>query len=395
MPDVLPFVLDGSDPERTLPFFEPPGAGTIMPKTFFLEPEYHYVQMFVVGASRERYPAVRVTNDYLRKLLSGSNPRLVQWSLDLLQRMDRQKFPEAPRLLPQLEKMREPGASLPPMYYEPVARLFNDYLSHSGEYGWSAEIRRENVREDPVEDFLYRVKQGPCERFASGLALLLRAYKIPARMVRGFRGADYLGDGTYVVFNHYAHAWVEVMVASQTGSGNDWLILDPSPPDAVPSITTLVKLQRTSQAFWRDLIMGYGSGEQIDVWDDLLSGRLLESLVPWLGLAGVLSALAWVVLRRKPRTSRKKTPSLYDRLLSVLAGHVPLASTPSETPIEVAHRAAKILSARPTTEPLADVPAEVVALHYAIRYGGRQADEADLQALTVRLGTLAQALMRC
>ncbi len=390
-PNVLPFVLNDSDPKHVFPFFEPPGAGTIMPRTFLLEPEYHYVQTFVVGTSRERYPAVRVSDSYLKKLLSAPNPRLVPWALDLLKQLEPQKFPDAPRLLPLLEKMREPGASLPPMYYESVARLFTDYLSHSGEFTWSPEVRREG-QGDPIEDFLFRVKQGPCERFASGLALLLRAFKIPARMVRGFRGAEYQGNGTYVVFNHYAHAWVEVMVASQTGPGNDWLTLDPSPPEAVPSATALVKLQRTSQAFWRDLILGYNSGEQMNLWDDLVSGRLLESLVPWLGLAGVLAALAWVVLRRKPNVPRRKTLSLYDRMLNVLAGHIPPGPGSSETPIEVADRAAAILSARPPTKALADVPAQVVALHYSMRYGGRTPDEASLRVVLGRLEALGRAL---
>jgi transglutaminase-like putative cysteine protease len=390
-PDVLPFVLNDTDSVRDLPFFEPPGAGTIMPRPFFLQSQYRYVQTFVVGTSRERYPAVRVSDKYLMDLLSSPNPRLVSWSLDLLKQMDQERFPDAPRLLPLLEKMREPGAALPLMYYESVARLFSEYLSHSGEYAWSPEIRREG-RGDPIEDFLFHVKQGPCERFASGLALLLRAYKIPARMVRGFRGAEYQGDGTYVVFNHYAHAWVEVLVSSQTGPGNDWLTLDPSPPDAVPSTTALVKLQRTSQAFWRDLIMGYNSGEQMNLWDDLVSGRLLESLFPWLGLAGVLGALAWAVLRHKPRVPRSRTHTLYDRMLSVLAGHIPPGPGSSETPVEVAERAAAVLSARPATVTLADVPAQVVTLHYAMRFGGHTPDAASIHVVAGRLEALSVAL---
>jgi hypothetical protein len=394
-PSKLPIASDEADSKRPLPFFEVPGTGTVVGNSFLLEPESRYVQSFVLGTSRERYPAVRISNNntYLQKLISIRKLELLPWSIERVKQMDRQQFPEAERLLPYLEQLRSPGAFLPPMYFEPVARLFADYLSHGGEFTWSAEVRRQDQRIDPVVDFLLHVKQGPCERFASALALLLRAQGIPARIVRGFRGAEYEGEGRYVVYNHYAHAWVEALVASQTGTGYDWLILDPTPPEALPSTTALVRLQRSSQALWRDLILGYAADEQFDLWDDLVSGRLLGSLAPWLGLAALLAALGWVIRRSWRRAvSRGKQSTLYDRMLALLAGRIELRPEPAETPVELADRASAVLAERPATAALADVPVEVVTLYYSMRYGGQTPDGTVLYEVAGRLDALERAL---
>src|SRR5262249_59177878 len=64
----------------------------------------------------------------------------------------------------------------------------------------------------PTLDFLWNIKQGHCHRYAGGLTLMLRSLGIPARIVKGFRGADALGDGTYAVRQSHAHSWVEVLL---------------------------------------------------------------------------------------------------------------------------------------------------------------------------------------
>jgi hypothetical protein len=396
-PRMLPIALEDSTAAPRLPlFFEAAGSGTIVsPPLLFTEPEFRYMQTFLGGASRERYPAIRVTDNYLKKLIDTRrlDRDIIPWSIDLVRRMDRLQFPEAEFLRPQLERMREPGGWVPRRHWEPIARLFTNYLSSSGDFTWSAEVRRQDRLIDPVLDFLFNVKQGPCDRFASALTMLLRAQHIPARIVVGFRGAEYKGEGTYVVYNHFAHAWVEVLVPAQTGPGNEWLLLDPSPPEAVPSTTALVRFQRSSQALWRDLMLGYGSGEEMDFWDNLISGRLLNSLAPLLGLPLLLGALLWAVKRRRRHGARlSKSGSLYDRMLGLLARRMALVPEPGETPIELAERAAAALSHRPATAALADVPLQVVGVHYSMRFGGRSPVEASLREAAGRLEELSHAL---
>src|SRR5262249_2659719 len=119
-----------------------------------------------------------------------------------------------------------------------VARALSDYLTLSGEYVYSLHLAPLNsTTGDPTEDFLRNVKQGHCERFATGLALMLRSAGIPCRVVAGFRGADLKDplqpdNGWYVVRRNHAHAWVEALVGHRNEQGKmelRWLTLDPSP----------------------------------------------------------------------------------------------------------------------------------------------------------------------
>ena len=70
-----------------------------------------------------------------------------------------------------------------------------DYLSSSGHYQYTLDLRREDNDLDPAADFLCNVKEGHCELFATALALMLRSCGIPCRMVVGYRGDENLQGG--------------------------------------------------------------------------------------------------------------------------------------------------------------------------------------------------------
>lgn len=78
--------------------------------------------------------------------------------------------------------------------------------------------------DDALDQFLFERKNGHCEFFASGFALLARGAGLPARLVGGYYGGDYneLG-GYYRVSEERAHVWVEVWL-----NGSGWIRLDPS-----------------------------------------------------------------------------------------------------------------------------------------------------------------------
>jgi hypothetical protein len=76
-------------------------------------------------------------------------------------------------------------------------------------------------------EFLLRTRRGHCEYFAAGMTLLLRSLGHPARIVRGFRGGDYLEDrGTWMVRGMHYHAWTEIYL-----QGLGWTTIDATPPD--------------------------------------------------------------------------------------------------------------------------------------------------------------------
>src|SRR5262249_24143660 len=159
-----------------------------------------------------------------------SNPRYLSrlraWTHDVLIRLAQEgRYGLTPKHLAETA-----DRSLLPQNRERVARALCEYLANSGEFSYSLNLRRQNRKIDPVLDFLTTVKQGHCERFASALALTLRSQGIPTRVVKGFRGAESQGDGTYVVRQSHAHSWVEALVPAEAVNGRlAWLTLDPTP----------------------------------------------------------------------------------------------------------------------------------------------------------------------
>jgi hypothetical protein len=381
---------------RGMLFFE--AGGTAMPLTYLTEAEYRYMQTVLRNLDRNRYPAMRLTEGYQTKLLRSQVSGLGAWSLDLVVRLARQVQPPDERLLAALARRHEGRAHLPPAFWEPVARLLTHHLAHSGEYTWSLELRRGKAEMDPVMDFLVNVKQGHCERFASALALMLRAQGIPARIVKGFRGCDYQGEGTYVVRNSHAHAWVEALVPSADAPEDfTWLVLDPTPEGELSvGGSTLERLQRSGKILWRDLILGYNTGDQADLWEEVLNSRLFVSLTVGLLLVPALLGVWWLRRRRRraAATVGKEAPHLYARLRQLLERYANLQSRPDETPGELAGRATPFLARQEATAALAAVPARVVAVYYAMRFGGRLPEQEVLREAADALDQLTAALRR-
>ncbi len=91
------------------------------------------------------------------------------------------------------------------------------------EYRYSRNFKR-SPGMDPTLDFLFRNKSGHCEYFATALALVARAAKVPARFITGYRVGEHSPFGYHVVRDRNAHAWVEAWV-----EGQGWTTRDATP----------------------------------------------------------------------------------------------------------------------------------------------------------------------
>jgi hypothetical protein len=80
-----------------------------------------------------------------------------------------------------------------------------------------------HVKGPPLVVFLTRTKAGYCQHFAGAMAAMLRMLGIPSRVAVGFTSGRN-EDGTWVVTDHDAHAWVEAWFA-----GIGWIPFDPTP----------------------------------------------------------------------------------------------------------------------------------------------------------------------
>lgn len=103
------------------------------------------------------------------------------------------------------------------------ARALEGYLKENYRYSLKDLPAGEG---DPLALFLFEVRQGNCEYFASALAVMLRMLGIPSRVVNGYLGGEWNPYGEYyLVRQSSAHSWVEAYF-----EGQGWATLDPTPP---------------------------------------------------------------------------------------------------------------------------------------------------------------------
>ncbi len=138
------------------------------------------------------------------------------------------------------------------------AVVLERYLRTS--YDYSLELKGTPNAPDPLAVFLFDVRKGHCEYFASAMTIMLRQLGIPARLVNGFRSGEYNRlAGAFVVHQYDAHSWVEAYFPPY-----GWLEFDPTPPDPSRSRSAFARLYETLadavSLWWWEEVVNY------DVW---------------------------------------------------------------------------------------------------------------------------------
>jgi hypothetical protein len=409
-----PIALTDFSMPHSLLFFIEDHSGTLLPAPKLAWSRYRYKQVMAPTFDANRTPAelgAAGGQIYIQALTRQALPRLEVWTAALLRRLAAQRRYDLPveALVPDA-RWPERSYRIESAYRERVARALCTYLRESGEYTYSLDQRRKEVNLDPVEDFLFNVKEGHCERYASALVLMLRTQGVPARMIKGYRGVESVGDGAYVVRQNMAHAWVEVLVRHPLGTPGptyDWLTLDPTPGIESARQTSRVAewwKDKTGAGadMWQRLIVGYDAENQAKVVDavypDSFFWEVLK-LVPayFLPPAGVAVAGAvwwWGIRRRRRKPVSAIGTASYARLIRILQRRGGLAKAAWQTPRELATIASHALAARPVTAGLARLPDQVVDLYYRVRFGGESPRPGEVDAMNARLDELARALAR-
>jgi transglutaminase-like putative cysteine protease len=278
---------------------------------------------------------------------------------------------------------------------------------------YTLDLSAADADRDGVEDFLFHMRRGHCEYFASALTVMCRVLGVRARMATGFRPGEFDDDeGHYVVRQRDAHAWTEVFTAS-TG----WTVVDATPAARFQPIhrsgwsrwvTSAADVWRKWEFAWYARVIGYddetrrslavrvrstfrsawasvrhgAAGLVGSLMEMFRSGRVLAGIV-WLGGAlGVAAAMVagLVALWRRMRgrqvrpagPARPKPPRFLRQLLAVLRRHG-IRPSASQTPRELAAEAARRLPMP------VDVLDALVRLHYRIRWSGRPARDEELR----------------
>ncbi|MGH7761708.1 MAG: transglutaminaseTgpA domain-containing protein [Candidatus Dormibacteraceae bacterium] len=242
-----------------------------------------------------------------------------------------------------------------------------DYLQANFRY--SQQLGHVPAGRDPVDWFLFDVKIGYCEQFATAETLMLRSLGIPARLATGYSTGSYdpVLDQS-VVRERDAHAWVEVWFPN-----HGWVPVDPS-----PGFSALAATQFPSH--WAAggiarLIPHLEIGAPAAIGSLGLLGAIPPALV-----IAVLVVFAWAWLRNRRWTRATKAPPgesellrLYERIQRRLGRR----RAPPETPLEY------LRESRP--EPLADLLEQVTSAVDEGAYAGRWPDPDSVRELSNRL----------
>jgi transglutaminase-like putative cysteine protease len=229
-----------------------------------------------------------------------------------------------------------------------AAKAIESQLQH--DYGYSLEMKAGGP--DPLADFLFNVRVGHCEYFATAMVVLLRTHGIAARVVNGFLPGEYNeAAGAYTVRQSDAHSWVEVYFPET----RSWVTFDPTPsagrvePVRTGLVAQLQKYGEALELLWFQYVVGYDKQEQRSLATSLHNqvfdyGRTVSSLLATIRsyltrdlLTLVLAAIAlalvalsllfgkriwrWVNARGADSEAEGRTYSsvqFYERLMSLL-----------------------------------------------------------------------------
>lgn len=227
-----------------------------------------------------------------------------------------------------------------------------------------------------ADEFLFDLRRGYCEYYASAFAVLMRGAGIPARIVTGYQGGFWQEGGQYLLVRHSdAHAWVEVWLA-----GSGWTRVDPTAavsPARIQSgarsvaggdgsldwLRTLRNRYDRLQHLWNAWVLGFDADRQQRMMNFFGLPGFSRTGMAFL-MAGLLGlavlALAWIWLRQ-PARSRDPVHRAWLRLTRRMRRRG-LGPGIGETPLAWAERVAPGLKAGQSLRELAE-------LYCLLRYG--------------------------
>ena len=152
-----------------------------------------------------------------------------------------------------------------------IAKAVEKHLQN--DFGYSLDMKAGGA--DPLADFLFNVREGHCEYFATAMAVMLRTQGIATRVVNGFSQGEYNDAAdVYVVKQKNAHSWVEVYFPGE----KIWVAFDPTPyagqnPASAQGyfMGAVSKYMEALETFWIQYFVTYDDQEQRSLFSSLRS----------------------------------------------------------------------------------------------------------------------------
>ncbi len=268
-----------------------------------------------------------------------------------------------------------------------AAQTIEAYLRDPRNYRYTLDLKVGGS--DPLADFLFNIREGHCEYFATSMAVMLRTLGIATRVVNGFQMGEYNDAAdVYTVRQSDAHSWVEVYFPAT----ESWVTFDPTPAAGRPAressgglTGSINKYAEALEFVWMRYVVSYDRQQQRSLASSLRTSvnsyrgtldakiqNLKKAFLTWLPLlsgdtenANVRRALSlmwplflfvliivsgvllyarknWVTklwhnwrLRGEKIKDGNSAISFYNRMTNALAAHG-LQRATSETPLEFA-----------------------------------------------------------
>jgi hypothetical protein len=143
------------------------------------------------------------------------------------------------------------------------AKALETYLQNN--FGYTLDLKV--TGDEPLADFLFNIREGHCEYFATALAVMLRTQGIATRVVNGFQPGEYNETAdVYVVKQRNAHSWIEVYFPGEDA----WIPFDATPfvgqtletNASTGIIGTFNNYIEALETFWIQYFVAYDSQEQ-------------------------------------------------------------------------------------------------------------------------------------
>ncbi|MGI8913120.1 MAG: DUF4129 domain-containing transglutaminase family protein [Chloroflexota bacterium] len=212
--------------------------------------------------------------------------------------------------------------------------------------------------QDAVEYFLFDLKRGYCEYYASAMVVMLRDVGVPARVVTGYATSNYdRAKAQYEIDDSDAHAWVQVYFPNV-----GWLDFEPTPlnPELVRPDVTTPDVNIAAVAPQRPLAP---KGKPLPV-----DPRAIVVVV-----LALLATLIGVTIRRQ--WEAELSPQAYVRVvygrMVRRSGRFGLPKQADETALEFGYRLAAQFEL--TAEPLALAARQIATLYVLAQYAGAAA----------------------
>ncbi len=288
-----------------------------------------------------------------------------------------------------------------------VSEKVRRVLSYFKNNGFVYTLEPPVLGKNPIDDFLFESRRGYCQHYAAAFAFLMRAARVPTRLVAGYLGGDANPFGSYMIIRQSdAHVWDEVWEPEK-----GWIRVDPTAIVAPDRITggpegalssegmiggRFLKYLGPFAQYVRDI--GYGWDAITTAWSawfyaysydqqkalleriGIRWGALVDSLLAF-GLilflvAGIITGYVfWTI--RKPGRKTDTVGKYYTRFCRKLS-HIGFVRQPDEGAIRFARR---IVASRPDLKGAVE---EITDLYIRLRYRS-QTDTAVMKRFIARV----------